>query len=254
MTILTVNIWDLPFVTKDKKKRIQTLTVGLQRLSPDILCLQEAWEVSVRGRIFHALADYQITAQSLAPRLLMLDRTGGLVTAVKKRVEIEKSLFVPFQENGFFCLEDWLGKKGFFLTQVRFGGMNLTVVNTHLHVRMLGAHPHQRLVRTRQIQQILEGVAKEPNVILAGDFNIEPQSEEYEMMMKAGYRDATEGIGQSTNAYHAVYLNRFLVPRQRKVDYIFVKNTSVVTLQNPRLVFRDQLVSDHYGIMADITI
>ncbi len=121
----------------------------------------------------------------------------------------------------------------------------LRVLNTHLdHVGVQA--------RKRGLDQILrcaESAALFPDapVILTGDFNAEPDSDEIAFIRQwPEYRDATEGIGVT---YHG-YLR---AEHPAQIDYIFTRGP--LTCKNVKKwehMENGVLLSDHYPVSAEL--
>ncbi len=260
MTLLTLNIWNLPFITKDKHLRMQRLITGLEEMRPDIICLQESWEPEVRKLLLSSLREYQIPDICSGKRLGgFFDSTGGLLIMTRMPVVVTSVIFNEFFENGFLCFEDRIGRKGFLAARVTVNDRSFVVVNTHLHVRMLGSYRHHRDVRIRQLEQLCSFVnssTQQLPTILLGDFNFESRDEEYRVVFGAHFRDLSSNLesnwNQRGNCYDATYFNTLLT-RRSKVDYIFAKNIGSM-VWNTRKVFDSPPISDHYGILAKIHV
>jgi len=191
-------------------------------------------------------------------RLLgLLDTTGGLLVMVRNPIVMISAEFIPFCDNGFLCLEDWIGRKGFLAFSVVVGERDFYMVNTHLHMRILGSRVHHRRVRVRQIKQMLSFVDSIQSVfptVLLGDFNCESQDEEYQHILQAGFVDLTSNVesdlDQRGNRGDAQHCHSSLSGRP-KVDYIFANNIGAMTW-NSRKVCNNPFLSDHYGILTEI--
>jgi len=102
LKLVTLNIWDIPFwFSLDREERIRRLGQCLDRISPDLICLQESFDVKHRHQIheglgrdkFNIIEEYDRTRRILLFK--RLDLTGGLITF--SRLPIISSRFIPFR-------------------------------------------------------------------------------------------------------------------------------------------------------------
>jgi endonuclease/exonuclease/phosphatase family metal-dependent hydrolase len=170
LTILSYNIWNLPFFTpRGSFKRMHKIANFLQDVSTDIICLQEVWSLKTKSLFSSVLQDtYHIYSNSSMTRLhrKWLDfssQQGGLLTLSKFPIISEK--FVRFGISGRFWTE-WIGDKGFLETFVKTPWGILRVINTHLHQPLAS-------IRFQQIKKLFSYISQdqETPTVLAGDFN-----------------------------------------------------------------------------------
>ena len=97
----------------------------------------------------------------------------------------------------------------------------------------------------RQIADKLERnqLFSQAPVIVAGDMNAEPDSEEIALMKNRGYANVTEGIGVTFHDY-------FREGPQECIDYIFTKGLDCESLVKWTDVRSGVYLSDHYPICA----
>jgi len=97
--------------------------------------------------------------------------------------------------------------RSIFISQIDMEGDTLTIMGTHI-----GLSPQER---NEQINQIIEVLADEHNYILAGDFNFEPTSENYQIITRY-VRDGLKELSPSP-------ATTFPADNpDRRIDYIFV--------------------------------
>ena len=176
LKIITFNIWDIPFwFSKKREERVHRIGDYLKSFNPDIICLQEAFDVKHRTRIHNALGRelYNIIEEYDETRRVLLfkrfDLTGGLV--IFSKFPIETSVFYPFERPMRMALPERIGRKGFLKTLLKTPEGLLLVVNAHLYQ---GWRKHNQKMRTRQLQQLLENLNEGDHklpIIMTGDFN-----------------------------------------------------------------------------------
>ena len=127
-------------------------------------------------------------------------------------------------------------------------GKVFRVINTHLDHECAGA-------RKLGLEQILAHLRAEKAfadvpVILSGDFNAEPDSEEMKPLREtAGLVNATEGIGITFHNYHRDDPN----DPQCSIDYIILKGDWECRKVEKWTEQKDGVcLSDHYPICADL--
>ena len=114
-------------------------------------------------------------------------------------------------------------------------GRILTFVCTHLEVKT----SKMRQEQVRFINKYLKGVRNQ--IILCGDMNAEPSSEEM-MMLAKDWANLTD-----------TQLTYSTMKPQTKIDYIWSKPSSKVVLLSTR-VCKDVKLSDHFPVLSEIVI
>lgn len=121
------------------------------------------------------------------------------------------------------------------------------LINTHLdHIGSLA--------RRRGLEQILRALEQEvffPQVpvIVAGDFNVEPDGEELAVIEQApGFTNATAGIGKTYHGYGSS-------SDQEQIDYIYLRGgITCRSIVKWTQVENGVYLSDHYPVCAELTI
>lgn len=174
LNIISFNILDLPtFSDEERQSRLKEIAAYLRGLDPDIVCLQEAWNIKHRDLLHNALgADrYHRTNGNLRRALFFmhLDTTGGLVTFSK--FPIMRNVFVPFTRFLNAAVPEFFSRKGFLDTVIETPRGPLRVLNTHLHQP---AYFGDAFVRRKQFAHILAHLERNDEAlptVVAGDFN-----------------------------------------------------------------------------------
>jgi endonuclease/exonuclease/phosphatase family metal-dependent hydrolase len=136
--VLTLNIWDIPFWFSTKRReRMRHLGPYLKEINPDIICLQEAFDVKHRELIHEALGkkNYHIVEEYDETRRVLLfkrfDLTGGLI--IFSKFPIKENSFSHFRRPLRIAFSERVGRKGFLQALLETPMGPLLVVNTHLH-------------------------------------------------------------------------------------------------------------------------
>jgi len=114
----------------------------------------------------------------------------------------------------------------------------------HLHGVRMGSGKGDTPERRRQAEQLaaLVGRVRGPNdlTVVAGDFNVLPGSETFEVLSHAGLADLV-GTSDTRTSLYAKPL--------RHADYLFVSDTGAVALF---AVLAEPEVSDHRPLILDV--
>jgi endonuclease/exonuclease/phosphatase family metal-dependent hydrolase len=128
-------------------------------------------------------------------------------------------------------------RRGFIRVEVEVGGRRLNFVTTHLDYKFEDG-------RVFETEQLLKALADVPGpVVVAGDFNEEPNVGAYEMMLKAGFADAW-----AQGAAHGL-----TYPADRptkRIDYVFHRGLG----RDARAAASvpDTLASDHRPLLVTL--
>lgn len=172
---------------------------------------------------------------------------------------------VPAEMRTTFFQEqrgDWLNlvrPRGYLTAQLLFHGMPLYIVNTHLN---LG----QQVFRRRQVEELTQhckSLSQVGSVVLCGDFNVTPESEEIQLLSKqAGVKDALleKGCSEPTWSSRNPLTHGVLLEEDHRCDFIFYKGLA----RQHRMVNRrcrldvpfwgNTWLSDHFGIVLDMIL
>lgn len=270
ISILTFNIWDAPFwVSLKRHTRMRQLGVYLRTHNPDIICLQESFDVKHREEINNVIGKRKYYATNHPPYTRRVffqsfDFTGGLV--IFSKFPIIQSSFVPFKSVILMGLIEYVMKKGFLEVVVKTPEGPMRVITTHLY-SFAGAYASSR--RMQQLSQIIKHVETENNkmpaipTILTGDLNedkITIKKPFAELLNKAEFIDsstATHQIAQPTyrpeNQWTNTRFNRTTAPL--RLDYILLNNLKSLGL-NPisNHVLRQPTppISDHDPVIVTL--
>lgn len=259
-------------------RRRHEVVAWLDRLDPDVVCLQEVWESADQPCTAEWVADnaggpdrwhWRFGGHPI-PEPLWPDRTLRFGSAILTRWPIDHHELVSLPVD--LEAEDPRFRFQKELLHVRACGLD--VYSTHLSAAPLQAYNRRREVVAidQAIRATSDPAATLPSV-LCGDFNAEPGSDEIRFLGALTdidghwtyYRDAWAAAGNTgpgitmdphTNRSAAV-IN---VPPKR-IDYVFLGDAFLRPKRAGQVVRADVvfdepltgvLASDHYGLVVDV--
>lgn len=267
-SILTLNCWGIPYVSKNRVARISAIAEKCASREYDIICLQEVWSL----QDFKAI---KAKVQEVLPYShYFLSGVVGSGVCILSRYPIYDVMFHKWPLNGYVHKihhGDWFGGKGVGLCKIKILNMNINVYTAHLHAEYnrendeYMAHRVLQAFDTAQFVRMTSGGADA--VILAGDLNTEPQDLAYRIMRGVGgLMDACPSsashIGTNecaNNSYTCSKLARTR-PDGKRIDHILYLGSKTVKVeitnfQHPlpnRVPYKNFSYSDHEGVMATL--
>jgi endonuclease/exonuclease/phosphatase family metal-dependent hydrolase len=265
-TRLRIVSWNLWWRFGPWAARQPAIAATLQRLAPDIVCLQEVWEerdgVRQADQLADALGGYHVAhAAGLGFDLTSESLGNSIVSRWPIRAHEARPLPAPagLDELRVVLRAEIDGPRG-----------PVEVFVTHLNWRM-----DQSDVRQSQVRAICEFIAETTDqrtfpAVLAGDFNAEPASDEIRMLTgltavpvpKLMFLDAWRTAGDGGPGYTWSSDNPFTVvdcEPDRRLDYIFVGYPrgqgagQVVAARVEGIEPVDGIhPSDHYAILTEV--
>jgi endonuclease/exonuclease/phosphatase family metal-dependent hydrolase len=260
------------------------LVAWIERLDPDVVCLQEVWEDG-RGEntarwVADRLGDWSVAfGGSPFGEQTWPDPSMRFGSAVLSRWPIDASTYhrLPIDVDPTPMIRDVPWE----LLHVRTAGLD--VFSTHL-----AAPPQDGRHRIRQVVAIDEliraargdadvvpGLGKRREgmpAILCGDFNAQPDSDEIRFLcgltsldgratyFQDAWRVAGDGPGHTLDWRHSPVTAEMNVPRQR-IDYVFVGDGFLRAGHAGRVVSAELafdrpltgvMASDHIGLVVDV--
>ena len=246
---------------------------------PDVILIQEGWNYHWHPSVVVPLAeavgyDYHYRLTMGAPGIL-LDSNGVLV---KKKFKLS-NVFSKKLPHASLSLG---GGREFILSlgasswaiggQITLqDGSTIFLVSTHL----IGKDVSTRNDQAHALSKIFPEGAR---LILAGDFNLTPESDGVKGLVSKGYQDSfttahpllLDGVSactlcgdEKTDEFNPMTIAPGQIPKQdelatnERIDYIFAKGNDVKVLSS-QLVFTEPLhqvwMSDHYGVLSEFEI
>ncbi|XP_018010512.1 putative neutral sphingomyelinase [Hyalella azteca] len=192
--VLTLNIWGIPFVSKDREARISAICQQICSASEpfNFLFLQEVWSSQ----------DYTTIAAKLKEVLphshFFYSGVVGAGLCIFSKSPLTSIHFHPWSVNGLphkVYHGDWWGGKGVGFCRTQVNGINFILATTHLHAvyhHLQDEYLHHRVVQAYETSQVLDWCSSADSVvILGGDLNCEPHEVPYRLLRdNAQLRDA----------------------------------------------------------------
>lgn len=267
ISIQTLNTY-LPYYAGYNEHRIAGILKLLKQDGSDITFFQEVWMKRFHINIRETFLPMGLTV-IVYDAVAKNTKLSGLVTIVNGKIHKQEMHSFPFGRDFY---DSYLYKplninKGFgiaYITHPKFPNTPFWAINTHLH------HYDQE---TRLLQMIhylkwfLNKTILQDPVILAGDFNFEPDSLEFEMIQHIfRFKEPQSHLGL---AYSCTFLcknnvsgigyilNIFFTNYGKTSDYIFFRSSPRIKLipKNFRIFpkkYNGVFLSDHYGLKTDI--
>ena len=266
LRVLSQNIWNVSGGWRD---RLTELVAWIDRLAPDVVCLQEVCDDGAGRNQGAELAErlagdwyaaYAGTEVGFAPGNLF-----GNAILSRRPIEVWNHDALPYEPR-----EDDIQR---LLLHARTGGID--VFCTHLNWRY-----DDGCVRERQVEAIVAVMAERADPdsplpqILAGDFNAEPDSNEIRYLTGLGtiggrstyfqdaWRVAGGGPWGGDPGFTWDNRNPFAAAEHepdRRIDYVFCgwrRPDGAGRIESARVVTNRSLTgvcaSDHYGLLAEI--
>lgn len=276
LSVLSYNVWGVPFAGKKAGKRIPEIG---QRLAPqtiDIVTLQEAFEgcfVPNEPKLLLQNSGYPYFAKGAGPRGLRCVSSGLVI--LSKHPILESATVVFDHCSGVDCF----ARKGALYVKIAVPGIGeVDVYTTHTNAGDSGKAASKRVTQVEQLIQFVDqhsGDGLRP-VIFTGDLNAAPQSAELMRLRSAlGLRDSHEEFVHH-NTVSEVERNGYTSDPRRngnktfadvdgaRIDYVFFREprnagSTALTAARSALSFvepgyRGLPLSDHFGVLSALDI
>lgn len=239
-------------IDSDIISRAETISKHIGLLNPDVVFLQEMWQVIIvennepdaEVMVYDFLAvleakleNYVVAGVHELTNLPLPYKETGYVNVldrdvvfVRKDIEVLRTENVPYDT----LLEVQLGEmtvtsmRGYTKVWANFHGNPYLLVNTHLEVFW----PFRNLQAWQLATEI--GMLSD-TVIVGGDFNDQPDTNTYNLMINAGFIDRWNDrkIGQLDNGFtccqDVVLQNKFSL-LDEQIDFVFTLNGNFKTI------------------------
>jgi endonuclease/exonuclease/phosphatase family metal-dependent hydrolase len=255
-------------------QRRHEIVAWIDRLAPDIVCLQEIWEDATNANTAAWLVD-RLGADTwhwcfggfAFPPELWPDDSMRFGSAVLSRWPIDRHELIGLPVDS--AAADAMWRLQLELLHARTAGIDVFSVH-------LAPPPEQAYHRVRQVVALDDEVRRRHDPtsalppVICGDFNAEPDSEEIRYLTAAAvvdgrtpwYQDAWRVAGPETGGWTQHPANPMYAPLgipRKRIDYVFVGNPfgrrgGLVTRAD--LAFHEPMTgtfaSDHFGLVVDV--
>lgn len=220
-------------VGMDKKLDLQRIADVINKEQPDLVGLQEVDRGVERTQRKDEIVELAVLTKMEYAFAHNLNYQGGQYgVAILSRYPIRAS------DHRMFQNKRETERRGMIRVEVKVDGKPVNFVTTHLDYQF----PDGRLFETQQLLQYLRDA--KGILIVAGDFNDEPNGSAYQLMLTQ-FDDAWLKNGRT--------LTGFSYPADKpskRIDYIFFRSSDGVKAKRSWVV--ETLASDHIPVVADL--
>lgn len=293
------------YETKEERTfRYGILVNELKRLDPDIIAVNEANMLPgyarrlARDLEYDYVFDVGLGGVRLGPVGFPTNLREGDVILAKKHLNLalvgSRGLSGGYAGN--FASFHFKDATQVIAAKITVGKTEVLLCNTHWHASEFAGNPDLKILVDRftdgqiggeeivsRISDAVEGsairleeaakmieyiaeIAGELPVILMGDFNALPDSNEIGALLNEGFEDSWNGnripgytwdeVGNTNILKYMRADDSTLPPRQDRIDFIFFRGEGV-SAASSRVVLDEPVYdvhpSDHYGVMSEIT-
>lgn len=266
LKILTINIWGAPYAIH-RVDRFRALVDGIATLNPDFVLIQEAFIERERTPLINGLTDKtHLKHWRYFPSGWL---GSGLLTL--SRFEIFDSHFHRFRMGGKperIMQGDYYGGKGIGMIRVMIDDEFVDVYNVHPHAQYERDHDNEYAVYTDsnlfEATRFINTHSATHPAIVGGDFNTRPDQSGYRLLT------ALANLQDVYTTLHGDYpvtfspANPYTKSQAQCLDYIFLRDgkSQVFTAQSAEITLTARLYnydaaqaySDHYGVLATVTL
>ncbi|XP_075159885.1 neutral sphingomyelinase [Haematobia irritans] len=268
LSVLTLNVWGIPFVSSDRAERMQHIGKELSTGKYDIVSLQEVWTEK------DSLLLQELTKTMLPYAHYFYSGVIGAGLLVLSKYPIVSALFHSWTVNGYFHRiqhADWFGGKGVGLCRIRVADRYIHLYNAHLHAEYdldNDDYKTHRVIQAFDTAQFIEATRWDADIqILAGDLNAKPSDISYKVLLHtAELKDACNIDSISTNeCKHNSYTSKKALkqnPAGQRIDHIFLHSSNAIktTILEYKLPLPDRVpgkkfsYSDHEAVQVRLLL
>ena len=259
-SLLTLNSFGLPFFLG--LRRMGILAEELNQRHDTVLCLQEIQQDIYLPLLKRKLTNFpnQCWQKNLYAPM------GGLVTA--SRQAFDQVEFLPFPNRGRWLsigFADWALRKGVLLSCLKVDGLQVIVLNTHIHANYTGQWTKEGVlakIQSDQVRYLAELARSQPEdalVIVCGDFNFPRDTFLYEeLSVISGFIDPLKDDPRPTYRPVSFLASKWSVT----LDFIFYRKpiridmsigADVLPIENSKAgQTRSRFLSDHCALSFQV--
>lgn len=221
----------------DKKLDLARIAEVIRRERPDLVGLQEVDRGVRRTEGVDQIAELaRLTKMEyvFAPNLQFQGGHYGVAVLSRHPImEIDHRRYEHLREAE---------RRGFIRVAVRVSGRLVNFVTTHLDYQ----HADNRLYETRQLLDALSDVTTP--LVVAGDFNDEPNGDSYKLMTEK----FTDGWAESNRNATKEGLTFPADKPVKTIDYVFIRRDARTRARRARVL--QTLASDHLPLVVEVEI
>ncbi|XP_059620876.1 putative neutral sphingomyelinase [Phlebotomus argentipes] len=263
LSVLTINIWGIPFVSKDREVRIQRIAEELASGKYDVVSMQEVWSETD----FQSLKSH--TEAVLPYSHYFYSGVVGSGLCVLSKYPITAAFFHAWSVNGYVHRiqhGDWFGGKGVGLCKISVHGHTVNLYNAHLHAeynRKSDDYMAHRVIQAFDTAQFIQQTRNDAVVqILAGDLNTEPGDLAYRILLSTSHlqdsyqKSEPHGTNECARNPYTCEENRLSAPDGKRIDYVLfrVGAGGRLTRQEYKVLMPEQCFSDHEAVHVKLDI
>ncbi|KAJ6646463.1 putative neutral sphingomyelinase [Pseudolycoriella hygida] len=175
LSILTLNIWGIPLISKDRNLRVAAIGMEIAKGDYDVVSLQEVWS----NDDFEYIR--RVAQKTLPFSHYFHSGVIGSGLCILSKYPITMTLFHSWSVNGYVHRiqhGDWFGGKGVGLCQIMVQKQLVNIYIAHLHAeydRNSDDYKAHRIIQSFDTAQFIESTRGDSILqVLAGDLNTEP--------------------------------------------------------------------------------
>ena len=248
--LMTLNLHCL--VEENLPDKQQRIADKIAELDVDIVFLQEVAQTANTPLVFDTIKidNYSYTLQQMLfvkglhyhlyflPIKASFGRFDeGLAILSKEELEVVDTRYISKTKD----YQDWKSRK-IFVTKSKQS--DLYFASTHF------GWSDGFEVFEEQVDLAFSALPQNSVFVLAGDFNVKPDTPEFQYLLDKGVYDLFKGSNYETHPTHKDNMDVHI--GGTRIDYL-VSNSKLVT-SNHQILFSDNPVSDHFGLFVTITI
>lgn len=278
--MLQLNIGSL--LEPDWESRRHEIVAWLDRLEPDVACVEEACESAERPNTAAWLAEHVAGewhhVDGLGDGIFEGVRWGPAVLS-RRPIDAHEAIRLPLAENP----SPLVANAPWTLLHARIGALDVFAAHLapaptdllHRRAQVLAIDEHVRRIRADRDDLPARGRRDHPPAILCGDFNAEPDSDEIRFLCglapldgrvtfwQDAWRVAGDGGPGHTQDWRTHPIAASLNVHRKRIDYVFVgdpfrRKGDAGRVLWARVVCDEPITgvqaSDHMGLLAEITI
>ncbi|MGH7410464.1 MAG: endonuclease/exonuclease/phosphatase family protein [Candidatus Methylomirabilis sp.] len=271
-SVMSFNVWGLHVggltLAEDIDGRLKAMVHPIRDLDPDIIAFQEVWSDAIWRHLVEEL-DYPFFAYRPNRGWVRGQLGNGLL--VLSRFPLARERIRRF--SALTRTQEVLASKGAMLVDLVTPQGPVTLINTHLGSGFTARMAKRRVVQLHELFGWVADIPREHPVILAGDLNLNPHSETYELLcewVETRYDEVSGDTFRQANLGEPGYTYYRSRSRGRngtdqcelaeRLDYIFVlcslESTVRIAVLESAVVLDvpESPLSDHCGVLTRMEI